>query len=75
MQATVNAEVAHDEIHASIPREITGDDAIPPALTLLQTRTRELFELSAPLVAENGDRHPLADNDQIDFAIAGDILP
>ena len=49
--------------------------AVPPPLALLEARHRHSLESSTAIVMKHGDRHPLADNHEIESSIAVDILP
>ena len=75
LEAGVEAQVTDDEIHAAVPGEVSSDDAVPPAVALLESRHVHLHQPAVALVVENGDRHPLADDDEIGPAITVDVLP
>src|SRR6202030_4388191 len=66
---------ANDEIHAAVAGEVPSDDAVPPAVALLEAG-RGLFDESAVAsVMKDGDGHPFADDDEIRSAVAINILP
>src|SRR5205814_9143710 len=46
MQSTVEAKVGDDEIRFSIAGKITGNDAVPPAVALLEGGNGHLHQLS-----------------------------
>src|SRR5947207_2322993 len=72
VEARVEAEVAHHEVGTTIPVEIARDDAIPPTRGVLETAYGHALELR-PGVAKDGDRHPLADDDEIQSAVMIDV--
>jgi hypothetical protein len=71
----VEPQVADDEVDAPVAREVAGDDAVPPAVAALEPRHGEAREPPAAGVAEDGDRHPLADHDEVRAAVAVHVAP
>jgi len=59
VQARIQAEVADDEVDATLPAEVPRDDAIPPPLAVLEARGLQTDQLPAARIMEDGDRHPL----------------
>ena len=55
--------------------EVTGHDAIPPAVAPLEAGRVQADELAAARIVEDRDRHPFAHHHEIDPAVAVHVLP
>src|SRR5438045_7898760 len=74
MQPGVQSQVAQYKIWTRVPIEIARDDAIPPSRGVLESANGHAFELRTR-VPEDGDRHPLAHDDEIEPAVLIDVCP
>ena len=75
LEPAIEAQVADDEIDLAIAREIPSDDAVPPAVALLDAGNGHLHQPAVACIVKHRDRHPLADDDEIRPAVAVDVLP
>ena len=75
LEPGVETEIGHYEINPAMTGKIPGDDAVPPAVALLESRHVHLHELPVTGVVEDRDGHPLADDDEVRPAISVDVLP
>src|SRR5438477_13065383 len=74
MQPGVQSQVAQYKIRTRVPIEIARDDAIPPSRGVLESANGHALELRTR-VPKDGDRHPLADDDEIGPAVMIDVRP
>src|SRR6266700_3152070 len=64
VETRVEAEVAHHKVGTTVPVEIARDDAVPPSRGVLESAHGHALELR-PRVPKDGDRHPLANDDEV----------
>src|SRR5688572_8561540 len=73
--ARVEPEIADDEISAAVAIEVSRDDAIPPPMALLEPAQLDSLELPASRISKCRDRHPLADDHEIEPTVGSDVDP
>ena len=75
LQPGVQAKIADDEIGSAVAGEVASNDAVPPAVALLQAARLLFYQSTVSRVVKDRNGHPFAHDNEIRFPIAVDVFP